>query len=258
MVFGSDIYSCTRAGSADNVGVSGLKADRLLSFAQQAYSNYTKGGVVVTMLFTGHDEQMLSNNNLLIFEEALQQVIDNGENGCSPSLRGGGRRVTTVGDMWKDGTDWISLSIGGSLGDDYEYLTSNSTANYNAGGHTKYSELSNIEIEGGELAGTTVAWSDPRTFEWAGEEMTVPNALPDKFDPWTYEYMIKVPAKSKKITIIPTTMSTRVTEMRLDEDLVEYRSRNEVEVTNVQVIEITVVAPDGTTTNTYSFTIELT
>ena len=95
MVFASDIYGCTRAGSADNVGVSGLKADRLLSFTQQAYSNYTKNGAVVNMLFTGHDEQMLGNNNLLLFEEALQQVIDNGEEGCSPSLRGGMSRVTT-------------------------------------------------------------------------------------------------------------------------------------------------------------------
>lgn len=256
MVFGSDIYGCTRAGSADNVGVSGLKVDRLLSFTQQAYSNYTKGGAVVNMLFTGHDEQMLSNNNLLLFEQALQQVIDNGEDACTPSLRGGGGRVTTIGDMWKDGKDWISLSIGGRLGDDYEYLTSNSTANYNAGGYTKYSLLSNIEIEGGGLVGTTVAWDDSRTFEWAGEEITIPNALPDKFDPWTFEYTIKVPAENRKITVIPTTMSTKVSEIRLDGNVIAYRSRNEIEVTDGQVIEISIVAPDGITTSTYSFTIE--
>jgi glyoxylase-like metal-dependent hydrolase (beta-lactamase superfamily II) len=257
MVFGSDIYGCTRAGSGDNVSVSGLKADLLLSFTQQAYSNYTKGDAVVKMLFTGHDELMLSNNNLLLFEQALQQVIDKGEDGCTPSLRGGSSRVTTVGDMWKDGTNWISLVIGGNLGDGYEYLTNNATANYNAGGHTKYSVLSNIEIEGGDLVGTTVAWSNPRTFEWGGEQITVPSSLPDKFDPWTFNYTIKVPAANKKITIIPTTMSTKVTEVRLNGNLVRYRSRNEVEVTNGQVIEITVVAPDGTTTSKYSFTIEV-
>jgi len=211
------------------------------------------------MLFTGHDEQMLSNNNLLIFEQALQQVIDNGEEGCSPSLRGGGRRVTTVGDMWKDGTNWVSLGIGGNLGDDYEYLTNNSTANYNGGGYIRYSVLSNIEIDGGDLVGTTVTWADPRTFEWAGEEITVPNALPDKFDPWTYDYTVRVPAENRKLTIVPTTMSTKVSEIRLNGDPVEYRSANEVQVTgDGQVIEIAVVAPDGSTTSRYSFTVELT
>jgi hypothetical protein len=255
MVFASDIYGCTRAGSADNVGVSGLKADLLLSFTQQSYSNYTKGGAAVKMLFTGHDELMLKNNNLLLFEQALQQVIDNGEDGCTPSLRGGSSRVTTVGDMWKDGTNWISLAIGGTLGDNNKYLTSNSTADYNAGGYTRYSVLSNIEIEGGDLVGTQVKWADPRTFKWAAEEITVPNALSDKFDPWTFDYTIKVPAANKKITIIPTTMSTKVTEIRLNGNIIKYRSRNEIEVTNDQVIEITVIAPDGITKSTYSFTI---
>ena len=257
MVFASDIYGCTRAGSADNVAVSGLKADRLLSFTQQAYSNYTKGGAVVNMLFTGHDEQMLGNNNLLLFEQALQQVIDNGEAGCTPSLRGGRTRVTTVGDMWKDGTNWISLAIGGTLGDGYEYLTSNSTANYNAGGYTKYSVLSNIDILGGDLVGTTVTWADPKTFKWSSKDITVPNALPDKFDPWTFDYTINVPAKNKKITIIPTSMSTKVKEIRLNGKIVKYRSTNEVEVKNEQVIEVSVVAPDGITTSSYSFKIKV-
>ncbi len=256
MVFGSDIYSCTRAGSADNVGVSGLKVDRLLSFTQQAYSNYTKGGAVVKMLFTGHDEQMLNNNNLLLFEQALQQVIDNGEAGCSPSLRGGNSRVTTIGNMWKDGTDWISLSIGGKMGDDYEYLTNNSTANYNGEGYKQYSVLSNIEIEGGDLVGTTVEWKEPVTFNWEGKEISVANALPDKFDPWTFDYVIKVPASNDKITIIPTTMSTKVTEIRLNGNAIGYRSHNEVEVSDGQNIQISVVAPDGKTSSTYSFTVE--
>lgn len=255
MVFNSDNI-CTRAGSADNTGVSGLKTDLLLSITQQAISNFTKDGAEVKMLFTGHDEQMLGFSNLLIFEQAFQQVIDKGEDGCTPSLRGGNSRVTTVGDMWKDGTQWVSLGIGGRLGDDYEYLTNNSTANYNAGGYTKYSVLSNIEIEGGDLVGTTVTWAEPRTFEWAGKEITVENSLDDKFDPWTYDYTIEVPAANNQITIVPTTMSTKVTEMRLNGELVDYRSENEIEVTDGQVIEIAVIAPDGTTTSNYSFTIK--
>jgi hypothetical protein len=255
MVFASDVYGCTRAGSADNVGVSGLRVDRLLSFTQQAYSNYTRGGAAVNMLFTGHDEQMLVNNNLLLFEKALQQVIDKGEEGCSPSLRGRSMRVTTIGDMWKDGTNWISLAIGGILGDKYEYLTKDSTVNYNTGGHLKYAVLSNIEIEGGDLVGTKVKWAEPVTFGWGGREITVNNELPDKFDPWTYDYVIEVPEANDKITIIPTTMSTKVSGIRLNGVEVSYRSRNEIRVKDGQVIELSVVAPDGVTRAVYSFTI---
>lgn len=255
MVFSSDIYGCTRAGSADNVGVSGLKADRLLSFVQQVYSNYTKNSSV-KMLFTGHDEQMLNNNNLLLFEQALQQVIDNGEKACSQSLRGGNVRVTTIGDMWKDGTNWISLAIGGNFGDNYEYLTKNANSNYNAGGHLKYSVLSNIEIDGGDLLGTTVAWADSKTFDWANEKITVYNQLLNKFDPWTFDYTIKVQSDKESIRIIPTTMSTKVTEVSLNGKVIKSRSINKVKITDGQIIQISIVAPDGITKSNYSFKIE--
>ena len=269
LIFSSDIYGCTRAGSADNVGVSGLKVDRLLSFAQQTYSNYKKDGGKTTMLFTGHDESALNDNNLKLFEAALQQVIDKGEAGCSPTLRGHNNkpytRTTLIGDMWKDGTNWTALSIGGIMGDDYEYLTNTPVnadgdathINYNGtDGFMKYAVLSNIEIEGGELEGVEVSWADPRNFDWAGAEITIPNSLPNKFDPWTYDYTILVPKKNHKITIIPTTMSTNVQSIRINGKKVDYRSRNKIKVKDGSMITIDIVAPDNETTSSYTFFVE--
>ena len=198
--------------------------------------------------------------NLKLFEQALQQVVDNGEAGCSPTLRGNNdapnSRTTLVGDMWKDGTRWIALKLAGVMGDATEYLTS-SPVNYNGrDGYLKYSVLSNIEIEGGSLVGTTVAWqATPPPFTWAGSEKSVPNSLPNKFDPWTFNYAIKVPQASRSITIVPVSMSTKIKSMTLNGKAIGSRSSNTVTVSSGTVITITVVAPDGATTSTYTFTV---
>ena len=280
LIFASDIYGCTRAGSADNVNVSvsGLKVDMLLSFAQQTYANYKKDNGKTTMLFTGHDESALSDNNLQLFEAALQQVIDYGEEACSPTLRGGNdapySRTTLIGDMWNDGTNWIALKIGGIMGDDFEYLTNSpvnadgetTNINYNTDlsapdaeqGFMKYSVLSNIEIEGGELVGVDVSWAAPDVFTWGDPqtELTVEKLLPNKFDPWTYDYVITVPEENSSITIVPVTMSTRVQSITLNGAAVAYRSSNTINVNDGSIITIDIVAPDNETTSSYTFTIE--
>jgi len=262
LIFASDIYGCTRAGSADNVNVAGVKVDLLLSLSQQTYSNYLKDGGKTTMLFTGHDESPLGDVNLKLFEAALQQVVDKGEAGCSPTLRGNndapGTRTTIIGDMWHDNTNWIALKLAGIMGDSTEYLTHNDQFNYNgADGFMKYSVLSNIEFEGAELVGTTVTWANPSTVTWAGNTITVLNSLPNMFDPWTYNYTIKVLAGTKKITVIPTTMSTKVARIWINNRVVRYRSRTPVAVSDGTVITIKVLAPDRVTTSTYTFTVEV-
>jgi hypothetical protein len=237
-----------------------VRADLLLSLAQQVYSAYRKDGGKTTRLFTGHDESPLADVNLKLFEQALQQVVDNGEAGCSPTLRGNNdapnSRTTLIGDMWKDGTRWIALKLAGVMGDATEYLTS-APINYNGrDGYLKYSVLSNVEIEGGSLVGTTVTWqATPPPFSWAGSQRTVVNSLPNKFDPWTYSYAITVPQANKSITIVPVSMSTRIKSMTLNGKAIESRSRHIVAVSNGTVITIGVVAPDGATTSTYTFTV---
>jgi len=261
LIFSSDVYGCTRAGSADNVGIFGVRTDLMLSLVQQIYSNYLKDGGLATMLFTGHDEFPLGDINLRLYEAALQQVVDYGEAACSATLRGNNdkpySRTTLIGDMWKDGTRWIALKLLGIVGDDREYLTS-SPINYNGkNGFQQYSVLSNVDIEGGELVGTTLGWAPPpEPFEWGGQTVSVTNSLPDKFDPWTYAYVIRVPGDRDEITFIPTTMSTRVKSITLDGEEVGYRSRNRIPVADGAVITVEVVALDGKSTSTYRFTVE--
>lgn len=262
LIFASDIYGCTRAGSADNVAVQQVKADLLLSMAQQVYSLYLKDGGKTTKVFTGHDETPLADINLKLFEQALQQVVDKGEAGCSPTLRGNNdapnSRTTIIGDMWKDGTDWIALKLIGIMGDNSEYLTS-SPVNYNGkDGHLKYSVLSNIEFDGGELVGTTLSWRGPTApFQWAGKTITMTNSLPNKFDPWTYEYKVRVPAANAMISVIPTTMSTKVTSIVINGLKVDYRSSATLSVSDGSVISVDIVAPDGVTRSGYRFTVEM-
>jgi glyoxylase-like metal-dependent hydrolase (beta-lactamase superfamily II) len=262
LIFASDIYGCTRAGSADNVAVQQVKADLLLSMAQQVYSEYLKDNGKTTRLFTGHDETPLGDINLKLFEQALQQVVDNGEAGCSPTLRGNNdapnSRTTLIGDMWKDGTHWISLKLIGIMGDNSEFLTA-SPVNYNGkDGYLKYSVLSNIEFVGGDLVGTTLSWQKtPPSFQWAGKTKSVPYSLSNMFDPWTYEYTVKIPAGNQTLTVIPTPMSTKIKSMTLNSVPVGYKSSNTISVNDGSVVTIAIVAPDGVTTSTYHFTVNM-
>lgn len=254
------IYGCTRAGSADNVAVMGVRTDLFLSLVQQTYSNFKKENGKITQIFTGHDESALEPSHLSIYEAAVQQVIDKGEAGTTPTLRGNNdapnSRTTIIGDMWKDGTNWIAIKLPGIKGDNTEYLTS-SPINYNgADGFMKYSVLSNIEIEGGNLVGKTLKWAEPISFTWAGKTISVNNSLSNKFDPWSYDYTIEVPKSNDVITLIPTTMSTNVKSIRINGKKADYRSRNTLKVYDGSVISIQIVAPDKKTTSTYRFTID--
>lgn len=261
LIFSSDIYGCTRAGSADNVNVSGVKVDLLLSLAQQVHAAYYKNNGKANLLFTGHDETPLNAEaHLTRFEQALQKAIDFGESGCSPTLRGKndapGSRTVIIGDMWKDNTDWISLKIGGVMGDNYEYL-STAPINYNGNGFMKYAVLSNLEVDGGELAGVDAEWAKPTApFQWAGKSITVSNALPNKFNPWVYSYIIRVPRGTENITIRPIAMSNRITYMLYNGIMVVNRAPLTVSAKNGGIFTIKIVAPDTLTTAIYTFTVK--
>jgi len=275
LIFASDIYGCTRAGSADNVGIQGLRADLFLSSAQQVYASYKKDGGKTDRLFTGHDETPLEDINFKLFENVFQQVVDNGEAGCSPTLRGNndavGSRTTIVGDMWKDATHWSAVKLPGTMFDATEYLSSttdltklpymsdaaNKDINYNKNGFNKYSVLSYVDITGGTLVGKEVEWAPPVTFKWAGQDITVKNSLKNKFNPWAYDYTINVPKENTKITLVPVTLSTRVSSITIDGEVVEYKSNNEIKVYDGQEITIQVTALDKKTTSTYKFKIAL-
>lgn len=279
LVFATDIYGCTRAGSADNVSVSGIPADLLLSLAQQSHADYERNGVQVQEVYTGHDELPLDHNVLVNFEKALQQVIDNGDAATTYTLRGGNNkmysRTTMVGDMWKDGTNWLSLMLGGIKGDETAYLSSgdkpymaateadkaiNSELNYNfvdgVQQYKRYSVLSNVEVENGELEGVDLTWKAPADITWAGEETTVNYTLHDKFNPWHYEYTINVPAESKTISIDATTMSTKAAVTGITLNGEAQADLTDLAVADGDEIVVKITAQDGVTTSTYTFNVD--
>lgn len=278
LVFATDIYGCTRAGSADNVDVSGIPVDLLLSLAQQSHADYERTGVPVKEIFTGHDELPLNHNLLTNFEQALQQVIDKGDYATSYTLRGNNNamysRTSLVGDMWKDGTNWMSLKLKGIKGDTSAYLSDssalymnttwsdtaiNSSLDYNfvAGvqQYKAYSVLSNVEVVGGQLKGVDLTWKASNSITWGGETTTINYTLHDKFNPWHYDYNISVPSSNSKITIDATTMSTLANITSISLNGVAQDDLTELPVSNGSVVTVVVTAQDGKTTSTYHFTV---
>ena len=260
LIFATDFYGCTRAGSADNVGIMGVRADLMLSLVQQTYDSYLRDGGRIQKVFTGHDEVPLSDINLRLFEKAFQAVIDNGEAACGPTLRGNNdaprSRTVLIGDMWKNGYQWIAVKLPGILGDSTPYLSS-SPINYNGkDGYLKYSVLSNVQVLGGKLEGKTVTWEAPSgPFAWGNSMITIQNALHNKFDPWSYAYTIRVPRQAHAITLTATAMSTKIRSMNLNGRPIASRSPQTVAVSEGSSIAIDVVAPDGVTQSHYTFTV---
>jgi len=169
-------------------------------------------------------------------------------------MRGRKQRTSVVGDMWRD-RNWIAIWVGGTWGGPVDYLTSanpdyqcSNTIDYNeADGIRKYSVLSNLEIADGELVGVDLTWAPPSN--------GVSNTLPNKFDPWTYTYDVRVPAANQSITVAPTAMSNNVTSIRIDGKPVSSGDAKTVSAVDGAQIKIDVVAPDGVTSSNYVLTV---
>ncbi|MCL1810000.1 MAG: cadherin-like beta sandwich domain-containing protein, partial [Clostridiales bacterium] len=158
---------------------------------------------------------------------------------------------------YRGATEWISITFGGpSFGTTTapNYLSSpqswnNVKENYNTGnanGAVTYSQLSNIEFSGAELAGVDIQWGSAAT-----------SVLPNSFDPWTYDYTVKVQPGTESITVVPTSMSTKVKSIKLNGSEVAYRSSNAVVVEDGKAFTIDVTAPDGATESHYTFTMSV-
>jgi hypothetical protein len=195
--------------------------------------------------------------------------IHNYGKGDLPDEAGAGD-LTNFWGMWHD-KNWIANELGGSGGYNADELTcltqltvdagysTNATTDYNgADGYRKYSALANVEIEGGELVGKDVYWA-------ATPAHGTPNMLPNKFDPWTYAYVINVPAGTGSIVFKPVPLSTRITSMKVNGADVAWDKRVTAEpIPGVTVpaaggttITVDIVAPDGSTSSTYTFTVNL-
>jgi hypothetical protein len=216
-------------------------------------------------VYNAHNEVPVGFPGLRNFEASVQQLIDVGDSASAPSLRGnspGGQvmpspqRMSMVGDMWRD-KNWIAIWVGGNYGAPVDYLSKPTTAfpskvaiDYNAvGGIRKYAVLSNIGFGGGELVGVNLAWAAPAN--------GVANSLPNKFDPWTSAYEVRVPAGTKTIAVTPTAMSNRIASLKVNGVAVQSRASSDVAVADGAKVTIDVVAADGVTTSQYVFTLKI-
>ena len=268
-VFGSDMFCCNRAYTADTTQYNLVKVDLFLSLTQQLLANYVKTSTtgLITEVTNAHQEVPVGMEGVNNFVKCFQQLIDLGDAASAPSIRGGrvgnptspttrNSRMSMVGDMWRD-KNWMAVgnSLGTGLDSPVDYFTAPTTAypcgatiNYNAAdGFKKYSVLSNLEIGGGTLVGVDVYWAAPAN--------GVPNKLPNKFDPWTYAYPVKVAANTASLVIKPTAMSNKISSMKVNGTAVAQGSALTVAAAVGSVITVEVVSPDGSSTSSYKLTL---
>lgn len=277
-LFSTDFYGCTRMGTADNVNIAGARVDLLLSLLMQDHAAFNRNGGKVTRLFTGHDETPLPGSHLQRFQQLLQNIVDEQEAATRPTLRSSDApraRTAIIGNMFTDLYDWVAIGIGGTFGTvPYTYLsaplgTPNNTG-YSAhasidyqqpNAHLKYGVLGNVELAGATLVGTTVTWAAPNTQVTLSDGSLwpatgpVPNSLPNKFNPWVYNYTVNVPAGAMTIGVTPVPLSSNVKKLTVNGNAILPGTPVTVPVTNGSVIRIEVTAPDGATTETYTLTV---
>lgn len=258
-VYGSDMWGCNRPWSADTTQYQSVKVDLFLSLVQQLISRYQKSSHTgrITAVTNSHQETSVGMECVRNFLQCFQQIIDEGNSVTRPSIRGGtrgGDRMSMVGDMWRD-RNWMAIGPIGKYAAAVDYLTSPTTAypcgatiDYNAAdGFRKYSVLSNLEIDGGTLEGVEVHWSAPAN--------GLVNSMPNRFDPWTYEYTVRVFAGQRRLTVRPTALSNRIRSMRVNGSAVKQSTATTVAVANGGSITIEVLSPDGSSTSRYTLRI---
>jgi len=262
-VFATDMFGPNRPATADLANFSGVKNDLFLSMIEQLYANLRKDGGKITEVYNAHNEAPFGVAGIDNFEKGFQELIDIGSGALTPSMRGvdpGGhpmpnRRQLVVGDMWRD-KNWTGVWIDGTYGGPVNYLSKPTTAykndiaiDYNStDGIKKYSVLGNVEVANGELVGVDLSWAAPKN--------GVENTLPNKFDPWTYAYEIRVPAANSEITIKPTALSNKIASLKINGASVKNGTGKTIAVSDGSKIVVDVVAPDGVTASKYILTVK--
>ncbi|MDR7378135.1 hypothetical protein J2X19_002814 [Rhodoferax ferrireducens] len=258
-VFGSDMWGCNRAYTADTTQYQSVKVDLFLSLVQQLVVNYQKSSTTgeIVEVTNAHQEASVGMECVNNFVKCFQQLIDEGNAVAKPSIRGGtktGDRMSIIGDMWRD-KNWMAIGPIGKYAAAVDYLTKPTSAypcaasiDYNAAdGYKKYAVLSNIEISGGTLVGVDVYW--------AAAANGVANKLPNKFDPWTTGYTINVPTGTTSIVLKPTAMSNKISSMKVNGTALAQGASTTVAVAAGSSIKVDVVSPDGSVTSSYTFTV---
>jgi hypothetical protein len=258
-VYGSDMWGCNRPHTADTTQYQGVKVDLFLPLALQLIADYERTSTSgrIESVTNAHQETPVGMQCVRNFVQCFQKLIDEGNAVAEPSIRGGvkgGDRMSMVGDMWRD-RNWMAIGPIGKYAAPVDYLSAptrdypcNATIDYNQpGGHLRYSVLGHLGITGGRLVGVDVHWAAPAN--------GAANRQSGKFDPWTYDYVIQVPAGTRSITLTPRAMSNKVRAMKLDGEAIAQSTRRELAVTAGQRIVLEIISPDGGSTSRYTFTV---
>jgi hypothetical protein len=258
-VYGSDMWGCNRTYTADTTQFQAVKVDLFLSLVQQLIANYQKSSASgqITELTNAHQEVPVSMIGINNFVKCFQQLIDDGDSVAQPSIRGGtkgGDRMSMVGDMWRD-RNWMAIGPIGKYAAPVDYLSKPTTAypcgatiDYNsADGFRKYSLLSNVEFSGATLVGVDIFWAAPAN--------GTPNRQTNKFDPWTYDYTVRVPAGATTMTIKPTAMSNKIHSIRVNGTALKQGSATTVTAVLGSTIIVEIVSPDGSSISNYRFAV---
>jgi glyoxylase-like metal-dependent hydrolase (beta-lactamase superfamily II) len=259
-VYGSDMWGCNRPYTADTTQYQAVKVDLFLSLVQQLVANYQKSSATaqIAELTNAHQEVAVGMECIRNFLKCFQQLIDEGESVSRPSIRGGtkvGDRMSMVGDMWRD-KNWMAIGPIGKYAAPVDYMTRPTTAypchaviDYNsADGYRKYSVLSNVEIEGGILIGVDIYWNAPAN--------GLANKQSNKFDPWTYDYVINTSRGTRRVGFKPTAMSNKVSSMTVNGRTLAQGSSVNVAASHNEKIVVEVVSPDQSSSSTYTFKIQ--
>ncbi len=239
LIFSSDIYSVNRYWLADGTGVSGVKADLLLSLQQQLMDKYRAGGSVIKEVYTGHNRLGTSGDYLIAWEQCLQQMVDFGTLYLSNAIRGGDGKVQTMwGDRYRT-LNWTSFQYSGTLNaETYKAEQDAITKNLQYPDIAANAHLSNICFKDATLVGHDF-------------EFNTGNFIANKFVPADTAYEVKVPALQTSVTFVPTAMSNLAKSITVNGNAVS--SRCPVTVSTSSPAVVTVTAPNGTDTMTYTF-----
>ncbi|KAF1018400.1 MAG: hypothetical protein GAK30_03683 [Paracidovorax wautersii] len=252
------MWGCNRPATADTTQYNSVKVDLFLSLTQQLLADYRRraaNGQIVEVT-NAHQEVPVGMACVDNFVQCFQQLIDDGDAAAKPSIRGGtANRMSIVGDMWRD-KNWMAIGpIGSGYGKPVDYLSKPTTdyptsiaIDYNVdNGYRKYAQLSHIEFEGATLIGVDVHWAAPAN--------GTPNKLPNKFDPWTYDYTVRVPVGQRTVAVKPTALSNRVSALKVNGQSISQGASVPVAVSVGSRIVVEVVSPDGSATQRYVFTV---
>jgi glyoxylase-like metal-dependent hydrolase (beta-lactamase superfamily II) len=263
LLFSSDIYGVNRYWVADQFSAKGVRQDLVLSLHQQLMEEYAKGGAKVKELYTGHNRIGVGPDYLMVWEQALQDIIDWGDPAYKDDRRGDGAILARNG-FSLDTMNWQGFTENGKMRvAEYEGQYTGETFrrieldHVNSDGKTadvssnlyfdrdSVTALSNVSFRDAKLVGHDFRYKAGQNSEFTElEDGRLKYVVPNKFVPFEYDYEVVIAPGQEKVTFTPVAMSNRYRSLTVNGKPVS--SRCPVTVPTDEPVKIVCVGPDGT------------